>query len=183
MFDSLTQLEPVNLSRHFAMLPGCNNEQIGSPSSLSSTSIDEKFISDIEDEEEQEEEDGNQVEQKAIELLDQLKETMPSYGLKLKADKLLLEFFTEKIVDLKKHRAGYSFEEEVLEEAEHWINELKHNDLLVDWEVQKNRQAYIRDMEKGGEWKTLGKENEELALELEIQVFTALLDDLLLDIS
>ncbi|GFZ06990.1 hypothetical protein Acr_18g0011600 [Actinidia rufa] len=52
------------------------------------------------------------------------------------------------------------------------------HDMFLGWEVEKNRQAYIRDMEKGGRWSKLDAEREEVALE----VFASLMDEILLDL-
>ncbi|KAK6137572.1 hypothetical protein DH2020_028692 [Rehmannia glutinosa] len=76
-----------------------------------------------------------------------------------------------------------SFDEGLLEEADDWINGRKSRELFVEWEVQGNRKAYIKDMEKGGEWKTLEQESDEVALELETVVFDELLNEVLLEIS
>ncbi|KAI3453651.1 hypothetical protein Pfo_010314 [Paulownia fortunei] len=183
-FGCLAQLEPVSLAKQFALLPDSDNESAGSPLPHSSASIDEKVISDIEEEQEVDEE--NQAEQKALDLLNQM-DILPSNDLKVKADKLLLDFFTEKIIAQNMHsqrqRGGNSFDRELLEEAENWINGRKSRKLFLEWEVPRNRQAYIKDMEKGGEWKTLDQENQEVASELEAEVFAALLNELLLDIS
>ncbi|KAL3818118.1 hypothetical protein ACJIZ3_004023 [Penstemon smallii] len=172
------ELEPVNLSKRFVLQPqtDSDNESNGSPLPLS---IDDKFISDMEEEEEEE---------MAFELLRQMKNTLPSYGLKLNAENLLLDFFREKIVERKvaspkQWPGGCSFDEEAIDEAEEWINGRKRSELLLGWEVQKNRQVYIKEMEKGKlEWKTLDQENEEVALELETEVFATLLDEVLLEV-
>ena len=50
--------------------------------------------------------------------------------------------------------------------------------MFLGWEVVKNRQAYIRDTEKGGRWSKLDAEREEVALE----VFASLMDEILLDL-
>ncbi|KAI3468803.1 hypothetical protein Pfo_025466 [Paulownia fortunei] len=179
-FECLAKLEPVNLTRRFALQPDSDNESSGSPLPHSSASIDEKFVSDIEEEE-------DEAEHKALELLHQMKASFPSYGLKLNADKLLLDFFRERITNERanseKQWGVSSFDEGLIEEAEDWINGRKSRELFVEWEVQKNRQAYVKDMEKGGEWKTLDQENQEVVSELETEVFAALVNELLLDIS
>ncbi|KAL0310245.1 UNVERIFIED_CONTAM: hypothetical protein Scaly_2947400 [Sesamum calycinum] len=174
-----TQLEPVNLVDRFVLLPDSENESTGS------APVDEKLTSEIK--QEQEEDEEGQAEGKALDLLLQMKDTLPSYGLKIKADKLLLDFFRERIIDQNVHSqrqwGGYSFEEELLEEAENWINGRKTSELFLAWEVPRNRGVYVKDMEKGGEWRSLNQQNGEVAMELEAEVFAALLSELLLDIS
>ncbi|PIN18914.1 hypothetical protein CDL12_08414 [Handroanthus impetiginosus] len=174
-FEYLAQLEPLNLAKRFAALPESDNKN-------SLTSIYEKLMSNIK-EQEQQEKMGNQAAKKALDLLQQMKDTLPSYGLKVKADKLLLDFFTEKIMHSQKQNFGYLFEDELLEEAENWINGRKLCELFLEWEVPRNREVYVKDMEKGGEWRSLDQENKEVALELENVVFDTVLNELLLDIS
>ncbi|KAK6117105.1 hypothetical protein DH2020_049150 [Rehmannia glutinosa] len=186
-FGCLAQLEPVSLAKQFALLPESNNVSTISPLQHSSASIGETVISENIEEEQEQEGDENQAEQMALDLLKQMN-TSPSYDIKYKADKLLLDFFREKItahqnVHSQRQWGENSFDEEMLEEAENWIDERKPRELFLEWEVPKNRQAYINDMEKGREWKSLDQENKEVALELEDEVFAALLNELLLDIS
>ncbi|KAG8374848.1 hypothetical protein BUALT_Bualt10G0038300 [Buddleja alternifolia] len=183
--ESLAQLEPLNLSKRFSSLQDSYNEPTEyRHEPRSPTSTDEKFVSDIEEEQEEEE---DEAEQKALELqlLHRTMDTFPSYNeLKPNSDKLLLDFFSEKITDgYLKSEKEWSFDKEVLEEAEDWINGRKTRELFLEWNVHKNRQVYIRDMEKRGEWKILDEEHKEVVLELESEVFGALLDEILLDIS
>lgn len=177
-YGCLAQLEPVNLlAKRFALMPDSDNESTGSPLPHSSASI---AISSIE---KQEDDGENQAEQRALDLHNQFVDTLQSYGLKIKADKLLLDFFREKIVGQNLHSQRHSLDEELLEEAENWINGRKPRELFLGWEVPRNRQAYIKDIEKAGEWKSLDQEIQEVASKLEAEVFAALLNELLLDIS
>ncbi|KAK4435260.1 hypothetical protein Salat_0689300 [Sesamum alatum] len=179
-FECLAKLEPTNLSKRFAPLQDSDNESSGSPVSHSSAPINDKFTSYIE--EEQDEDVENRAERKALELLHQMQATLQSYTLKLKTNRLLLDFFKERTTNENSEKRSL-VDKELLQEAEDWINGAEPRGLFVAWEVEKNRQVYLKDMEKGGEWKTLDQENKELALELESEVFAALLHELLLDIS
>ncbi|PIN19910.1 hypothetical protein CDL12_07402 [Handroanthus impetiginosus] len=173
MLEGLAKLEPMNLSNQFALQTHSDDE-----------SIEAKFISDIEDEEEDKEDLKQEAKQKAKELLHRAKAAMPSNDdLKLKPcmEKLLLDFFIERVSDSENQCPGGS--EMILEEAEDWINGQKRRELLVEWDVQKSRKAYVKEMERRGEWKRLDQENREVALELETEVFAALLDEFVLDIS
>ncbi|KAK6947714.1 hypothetical protein RJ641_001187 [Dillenia turbinata] len=89
-------------------------------------------------------------------------------------ENLLLDFFQEKIA--VKHS-----ELELLKVAEDWING-KNRELVVEWEVQEKRNAYIKDMEEGGRWRRFDEEKEELVLELENRVFLGLMNEVLGDI-
>ncbi|KAL0324356.1 UNVERIFIED_CONTAM: hypothetical protein Scaly_2402700 [Sesamum calycinum] len=102
--------------------------------------------------------------------------------LKLKTNRLLLDFFKERTTNQNSDKRS-SVDKELLQEAEDWINGREPRGLFLAWEVERNRQIYLKDMEKGGEWKALDQENQEVAFELESEVFAALLHELLLDIS
>lgn len=168
-FEGLAKLEPVNLTRRFASHLDSDNESSDSPLPHSEEEEDD-------DEEEDEEE-------RTLELLDQMKASMTSQGLNFKADKLMLDFFREGIAS-EKQRGGSPLYDELVEIAEDWIGGRKPRAVFMEWEVEKNRQAYVEDMEKRGEWKRLGhQENEEVVLELGNEVFAALLNELLLDIT
>ncbi|KAH6774129.1 hypothetical protein C2S51_012533 [Perilla frutescens var. frutescens] len=169
-FGNLDELEPLNLDKRFALLPDSDNESAGSPPPHSSASVAASSI--VEEEE------------KALDLLQQLMYTLPpSYGFKVKAEKLLLDFFREKILLMHSQQRHSFHDDVVLEEAKIWINGRRIREPFLGWEVQRNRQAYMNDMEKYGEWKCLDPEIGELALELEVVVFDALFHELLADIS
>ncbi|KAL1547581.1 hypothetical protein AAHA92_15921 [Salvia divinorum] len=169
-FECLAKLEPLDLTRQFESQPESDNE--------SSTSQDEE-------EEEVEEYDDEKEDDEALELLDQVKTIMPSYGLKFKADKLMLDFFRERIAS---DQGCTSLETQLLshsalvEIARDWMDGHDPLGLFMEWEVEKNRQAYVKDMEHGGEWKRLDQEYREVVLELEIEACDALLNEVLLEI-
>ncbi|KAL0312666.1 UNVERIFIED_CONTAM: hypothetical protein Sradi_5665900 [Sesamum radiatum] len=179
-FECLAKLEPTNLAKRFAPQQDSDNESSGSPVPHSSAPINDKFTSDIEEEQYEDLENG--AERKALELLHQMQATLQSYILKLKTNRLLLDFFKERTTNQNYDKRS-SVDKELLQEAEDWIKGREPRGLFVAWEVEKNRQVYLKDMEKGGEWKTLDQENQEVAFKLESEVFAALLHELLLDIS
>lgn len=174
-FECLAKLEPMNLATRFPLQSDSDDsESSGSPLPHSSPSTDDTFISDIEEEYEEE----SEAEDKALELFHQVKTTC---NLKLlNSEKLVLDFLRERIGII----GNECDEEEVVEQVEKWINKQEPRGIFLEWEVERNRQAYYDDMEKGGNWKTLDhQEKHELGLDLETQVFAALLDEVLLDIS
>ncbi|KAL8064296.1 hypothetical protein ABFX02_01G080700 [Erythranthe guttata] len=168
-FECLAKLEPVDLATRFALQSDSDNE------STSSFTTEDKSMSDIEEQEE--EKDENEAEYKALKLLHQMPPNYDNLKLINNAEKLLLDFFRERI------GSGQctSLEEELLEEAQNWTNDKMPRGVFLEWGVQKNRQAYIEDMEKCGEWKTLDQENGDVALELDDEVFDALLNEVLLE--
>lgn len=167
-FESLTQLEPVDLEKRIA-LSDFDRESVGSPLQPCLLPIQENNISD-------EEEEDNKTETKAVELLEEMKAKAPSVSFKFNAENLFLDFFREGIIE------GNAYDScELLDVAKDWING-KPQELFLGWEVQRNRQAYIRDMEKGGMWGKLEEDKEEVALELEADIFTSLVNGLFLDL-
>uniref|UniRef100_A0A5B7BX22 DUF4378 domain-containing protein n=1 Tax=Davidia involucrata TaxID=16924 RepID=A0A5B7BX22_DAVIN len=165
-FESLAQLEPVDLEKRMA-LSELSDESLESPLQTCSVSIQGSLMFDKEQEE-------NETEQKAKELLKLMKATIPSSNhLNFNAYTLLLDFFRERITN--------EFNYELLSVAKDWMNG-HPSELLMEWEVQRNRQAYIRDMEKGGRWRKLDEDIEEVVMELEVEVFASLMNELLLDL-
>lgn len=161
----------MNLTRRFELHLDSDNDSSGSP------------LPHSEDEEDDYEEgEEEQEENKTLELLDRLKASLTSRGLIIEADKLMLDFFREGIACEKQGGNSRSYEG-LVELAEKWIAGGNSGEVFIEWKVEKNRQAYVEDMEKGGEWKKIGQEKEEVVLELGNEVFVALLDELLLDIT
>lgn len=146
-----------------------------SPRYLSLPSTPDTFMADLEEK--------SQVELKAAMLLNQLKARTPLRGLKPKAtDRLLLDFFCHRIIESRLLVTAENGEcDELMRVAEDWING-KSRRFLYEWEVQKNRQAYIEDMESEGKWKKMDEEHGEVGLQLEAEVFTSLVNELLDDL-
>ncbi|XP_050226935.1 uncharacterized protein LOC126676714 [Mercurialis annua] len=170
-FESVAQVEPVKLEKRIE-LAGLedNYDLVKSPIQTSSMSaVDVK-------------------EEKAQQLVNLIKTTTtPSNSLTFKAnDGLLLDFFREKSVE--KNIGMVKEEEEIkelfkqeLEIVKDWING-HPQDMFLGWEVKDNRLVYIKDMERSAEWRNLNEEQEELILELELAVFTDLVNEVLLDV-
>ncbi|XP_016440341.1 uncharacterized protein LOC107766122 [Nicotiana tabacum] len=171
-FECLTQLEPLNLEKRIV------SSESESESPLTNTS-------ETEVEEQEKEEDKQTVESRALDLVQELKASLPSYNMKLKAEELLLDFFKGRILNASEHSEeltkGDALNNKLLQVAKDWING-KPIEVLLDWKVRENRMAYIRDIESRGEWKNTDLEKQEVILELEIEVFASLMNELLLDI-
>ncbi|KAL3499417.1 hypothetical protein ACH5RR_038510 [Cinchona calisaya] len=127
------------------------------------------------------EEEENQESDKAIKLLDQLVKAtiLPSIiSLECKPDdhdKLLLDFFWEGIREMEL-ATSVNLDNELLNVANSWI--------IFRMGVQTNGAAYIPDMEREGTtWKGLiNEEKQEVAMELEVEVFASLMNELLNDL-
>ncbi|XP_006358912.1 uncharacterized protein [Solanum tuberosum] len=160
-FECLTELEPLNLDKRIA---SSESESESPLNNSSETEVDE------------EEEDKQRVERQALDMVQELKESMPSYTIKLKTEKLLFDFFKERILN-----GDDEFKNKPLELAQDWING-KPIDVLLDWKVQENRMAYIRAIETRGEWKNTELEKQEVILELEVDIFASLMNEVLVDV-
>ncbi|KAG6428695.1 hypothetical protein SASPL_112949 [Salvia splendens] len=162
-FECLAKLEPLNLTRRFESQLESDNEF-----------LDEEEVG------EEESDDEKEDDEEALELLDQVNTIMPSYGLKFKADKLMLDFFRERISNdqdwrlLEKQRGESLSHNALVEIARGWMD--GHDPLGLF--MEKNRKAYVEDMENGGEWKRLDQEYKEVGIE----VCDALLNEVLLEI-
>ncbi|KAJ6933531.1 hypothetical protein NC651_008814 [Populus alba x Populus x berolinensis] len=176
-FESLAQLDPVDLEKRIAMAE-LGDESLESPGQHCSMSIksgnNENFS-------EAKEENG--TEKHAQELLKHVKSTIASHSLSSKLDSLLVDFFTEKIVENNASGSVIVLDKEFEHElgvAQDWING-QPPEMFLRWEVVESRHAYLEDMEKNGKWKNVDQEKEEFALELEVEVFNSLVDEALLD--
>ncbi|KVH90012.1 hypothetical protein Ccrd_007932 [Cynara cardunculus var. scolymus] len=123
------------------------------------------------------EQEDKQLENKAVALLQLMISTNSHRFFKSEAVKsLLLGFFKERMFE--ENISDY----EMLHTTREWMDG-QTQELFLDWESQKNRQTYARAMEKGVKWSDYGEEDEkkDIGLELEHEVFTSLVDDILLD--
>ncbi|CAL5437281.1 unnamed protein product [Camellia sinensis] len=174
-FENLGQqldLEPVNLDKQFSSSE-FEDESPEPDSPCRSDSIQEE---------------ENEAEHKALDLLELIKFTIPSSSFKFMADDLLLDFLRERITEAQSHTMTVmgddeKLESELLNVIEDWVTG-QPQEMLVEWDVQKNRQAYMREMEKGGKWSKMEEDEhkDEVAMELEIEVFDSLVNELLLDL-
>ncbi|KAL3498767.1 hypothetical protein ACH5RR_041499, partial [Cinchona calisaya] len=185
-FERLTLLEPVNLEKRITRSES-DHESNESPLHGSSQSVHEVLDFTLDSEEEE----NNQASDKALELLQLVKATMPTNSsLKFKADyheKLLLDFFKEGLI-LEMDNINCSLglttldHNKLINVAQDWIMG-QPRELFLEWEVQTNRAAYIRDMERGGTWMKVNiEEKKEVVLEVEVEVFDSLMNDLLHDL-
>ncbi|KAM7531235.1 hypothetical protein LguiB_034645 [Lonicera macranthoides] len=97
--------------------------------------------------------------------------TMPSVSFKFNPNNLLIDFFRE----------TNTFDSVALDVARDWVSG-QPRELLLGWEVQKSREAYIKNMEKGGKWRDLDEDKREVVLELGDEVLTDLVNEFILDL-
>ncbi|KAK6285585.1 PREDICTED: uncharacterized protein LOC18614229 isoform X1 [Theobroma cacao] len=158
-FESLAKLEPVNLEKWMSL---------------------EETEEDGEDDD-VEEEKTNEVEEKAWQLLNHVKETslLKSYRY-ISIDKLLLDLFREELATKWNETRKEEVEHDMIRQAEAWINGEQNE--TAKWRVWEKREAYVRDMDREGKWRKFEEEQEELALEVESRVMNILVDELLFDL-
>lgn len=71
------------------------------------------------------------------------------------------------------------FDGKLLRIAESWMDgEFEES---YEWEVEEERESFVKDMEKGICWSKFEEEQRELCEELEVRVLDSLMDDLVLD--
>ncbi|GFZ01253.1 hypothetical protein Acr_14g0008880 [Actinidia rufa] len=80
----------------------------------------------------------------ALDLLELIKATFPSGSFETKSENLLLDLFRERICEAN-NESDY---DQLLNEAKDWVDGPAH-DTFLGWEVERNRQAYIRGYGKG----------------------------------
>ncbi|PWA51709.1 hypothetical protein CTI12_AA462090 [Artemisia annua] len=153
-FESVPQLEPVKLEDRIAQ----------------SESSTQKCLEFAHEE--------NQVERKAMALLQLTKSTISSQHFKKHeaVESLLLAFFKETMID--KHVSDF----EMLQVAKDWMDG-QMQEMFLDWECENDRKTYIREMEKKFKWSKYDNEleKENVVLELEYEILSSLVDDILLD--
>ncbi|KAJ0968833.1 hypothetical protein J5N97_021710 [Dioscorea zingiberensis] len=158
-FECLAELEPVDLDPLF------EDEQNSGDDML----IDEN-------------EDDNEVIEKALELLKQFK-GMSFTVVNENIEKFLLDFFIEGIsskdnnIITSNHHITGEKEQLLLNAGLHWLNQ-------VDYSVQDEdlSVAYLKEMEKNGQWRCFKDDEPEVAMDLELEVMESLLDELVLDL-
>ena len=172
-FESLAQLDPLDLEKRIAMAD-LEDESLESPVQHCSVSIHSDNDNDFKETKE------NGTEKHAQELLEHVKSTV---SMASEVDSLLLDFFKEKIVE---NYAGGSmvgsykeFEQE-LRVAREWIDG-QPKEMFLGWEMAERRHVYVKHMERTGNWENVDQGKEEVARELEAEVFNSLVDEVLLD--
>ncbi|XAR70344.1 hypothetical protein NMG60_11027168 [Bertholletia excelsa] len=165
-----TNLKPVDLEEHFS-LSVSTDESTKSPSQTFSVSTKDNFHP------EGEEEKG---EHKAEDLLEQIKSTVPWNSLNFDPEILLLDFFKERFTEPRSSTGLEKLGFRLIIVAKEWLAGHPREKYL-EWKEQKNREAYVRDLERGGKWCDLEGHKEEVAMEVEVEVFDSLVNELLLD--
>ncbi|XP_016463432.1 uncharacterized protein LOC107786461 [Nicotiana tabacum] len=140
-------------------------------------SLEEGNTSFNEEDEEIQEQETHEIEENAKKLLSHFKETekLCTEDCEANVDQLLLDFFWHELI-----QNNVDESEILMKEAKSLING-EYNDEF-EWENEDKREAYIRDMQELGRWNyKFEEEKEELALDLEFEVLTDLVHEVLVD--
>ncbi|KAL9678148.1 hypothetical protein QQ045_015987 [Rhodiola kirilowii] len=153
-FETLAKMEPVDLDKMLAVA-----------------------LSDIEDK------DSNDTiidikAEVAQNMLDLVKlrihapsETNPTFCV----DNLLLDFFMDSFQE-------QSADHQLTEAAESYLTG-KVKKMVFDWKVEKARNIYIQDMERGRTWKHVDDQRVELGMEIEEGIWNSLVNDLVRELE
>ncbi|XP_042480649.1 uncharacterized protein LOC122061453 [Macadamia integrifolia] len=177
-FESLAQLEPVDIEKRIALLEEDDD-------SVESPSHDGLLVSQ-EGEDEQESEvdlEAKMVEERAIELLKLIKTTssLDDRTTTGNLDGVLLDFFKEIIMG-RSNTEGEGFDfKEVVKVARDWVSEKTCGGMALG--LKYDREVHVRDIEsEGGRWRKFGEEQSEVVAEIEGGVLGSLVNELLVDL-
>lgn len=110
------------------------------------------------------------MEEKAKQLLSHVRESSN--------DQAILDFFMHELsINGKLH--DHEFDCKILRIARSWID--GEFDESYEWEVEKKRASYVKDMEKGTFWNNFEQEQQEVSVELGFEVLDDLIDQCLVD--
>ncbi|XP_077246563.1 uncharacterized protein LOC143886470 [Tasmannia lanceolata] len=152
-FEKLAELDRVNLEKRIA------------ESELEST-----HSSDEEDEE------------RARTLLKLIKTSLGE-STKTNSDMVLLDFFREGLEwnRLSREEAkGNELEEELLSWASDWLDGYGE---MMGWGVEDNREAHVKEIERGDRWRKFLEEEDDLTVEIESGILSSLVEELWPDLS
>ncbi|XP_061364202.1 uncharacterized protein LOC133307667 [Gastrolobium bilobum] len=121
------------------------------------------------------------IEENARDLVNLVKRSIPSNSWKIKvAENLLFDYFKQSIGE--NNDIDHSKKLNICKIAEDWISG-EPQELYLGWEVQEGRRVYIREMDKCKEWKNTDQGIQQLVLDLENEVLTSLVNELVLDLT
>ncbi|XP_045792524.1 uncharacterized protein LOC123887284 [Trifolium pratense] len=122
----------------------------------------------------------NNEDEDELNILKLVKSSIPSNSLMINTEKLLFDYLEQSIEENNKDN-NYSKKFNLCNVVEDWIQGHPQEPYL-GWEVKEGRHVYINEMEKSGDWKNSDQETEQLVLELENEVLTSFVDEIVLDL-
>ncbi|KAL3829618.1 hypothetical protein ACJIZ3_018420 [Penstemon smallii] len=118
-------------------------------------------------------------EEKTLLLLSRIKESNLVDNRENHVTYLILDDFMHEISSNGK-LLDFEFDCEILRNVKSWMNG-EYNE-SYEWGLEENREAYVKDIEKGVEWNKFNHEQQDISKELEIRMLNELLDELLNDL-
>lgn len=184
-FESLAQLEPVDLEKRIALSELEDSEEHPRDSYSIIFHDDSSFEEDEDQQEQEENKEALMAEERAMKLLKLLKAKDSVESHEDDVDGVLLDFFREKILGGNQTtrvavREGDGLDCELLKVARDWMNGHRYGSL--EWRLEDSRETCVRDIEDEGNWRKFEEEQGELAVDLEIGILGSLVDELLLDL-
>ncbi|KAI3681700.1 hypothetical protein L6452_36503 [Arctium lappa] len=120
------------------------------------------------------------IEEKSIELMDQVKTTTSIKESNSNMDYLLLDFFRDELIINKGlGKTESEFESKVLQVAKSWIR--GESDESLEWEIEGAREMCVREIEKSLNLKDFKEDKQEIGIEIASMVFDRLLEELSTD--
>lgn len=120
------------------------------------------------------------IEEKAIQLMNQVKTTSSIEESNSNMDYLLLDLFRDELIINKGLETDSEFESRVLRVAKSWIN--GESDESLEWEIEGAREMCVREIEKSINLKDFKEDKQEIGIEIASMVFDHLLDELSTDL-
>ncbi|CAK8562859.1 unnamed protein product [Lathyrus sativus] len=100
-------------------------------------------------------------------------------SLMINTEKLLFDYLEQSIEE--NNNANHPKNLNLCHVVDDWMRG-KPQEPYLSWEVKEGRQVYISEMERCNEWKNYDQEKEQLVLELENDVLTSLVNEIVIDI-
>lgn len=100
-------------------------------------------------------------------------------SLMINTEKLLFDYLEQRIEE--NDNADYSKNLNLFNVVDDWMRG-KPQEPYLGWEVKEGRHVYISEMERCQEWKNYDQETEQLVLELENDVLSSLVSEIVLDL-
>lgn len=124
----------------------------------------------------------DRAEENAHDLLGHVKKSIPSLCLRIEAENLLFDFFKQGIGDNSNVVNENSMKRHLCKVAQDWIRgKPREQDLSL--QIGHGRQLYVMEMDKCGNWRDSDEEIQSLAMELEVEFSTSLVNELVLDLT
>ncbi|XP_061337300.1 uncharacterized protein LOC133284313 [Gastrolobium bilobum] len=117
---------------------------------------------------------GDNLGEKARDLLNHVKKSIPTACLRIEEENLLFDFFRRSIGD--NNDIENSMKSHLCKVAEDWV-------LGQPQEQYSSLKVYIKEIDKCGSWRNFHEEIQRLAMELEVDFSTSLVNELVLDLT